>query len=77
MLNACLNLNQLNRFHLLNNSKQKNESTLIIITLTMKIKSYLSEGVAARNWFTTIDVSSAIVFPVEWNITIHFDQGLN
>lgn len=25
----------------------------------------LSEGVAARNWFTTIDVSSAIAFPVK------------
>lgn len=27
--------------------------------------THLSKGVAARNWFTTIDVSSAIAFPVE------------
>lgn len=27
--------------------------------------THLREGVAARNWFTTIDVSSAIAFPVE------------
>lgn len=27
--------------------------------------THLREGVAARNWFITIDVSSAIAFPVE------------
>lgn len=31
--------------------------------------AYLSVGVAARNWFTTIEVSSAITFPVEYSNT--------